>query len=98
MRDQAVAVAGKGLDVAGRAGGVAQRFAQALDGGVEAPLEVDVGVGRPQPLAEFLAAHDLARASDEREEHPKRLLLEPHLHAVLPSSAAAQVEFERTDS
>jgi hypothetical protein len=29
--------------------------------GVEAVLEIDEGVGRPEPLAEFFAAHDLPR-------------------------------------
>ena len=46
--DEAIAAAGQGLDESGAAGGVAEGFADAVDGGVDAVLVVDKGAVGPE--------------------------------------------------
>ena len=50
FRNEAVAAAGQGFDVAGAGGGIAEGLANFVDGGVEAVVEVDEGVGGPKLL------------------------------------------------
>ena len=47
---------------------IAERPPNLLDRGVEPVLEIDEGVGFPEPFAQFLPGHDLARAFEQRRE------------------------------
>ena len=52
-RDEAIAPAGNRLDVTGLRGGIAEGFAQLVDRGVEAVVEVHDGVVAPEALPHF---------------------------------------------
>ena len=60
--DEAVAAAGKRLDIARGFGGIAEHFAKPRDGVVKAMVEIDEGVGGPNLVAKLLAGHDIAGA------------------------------------
>ena len=69
-RNEAVAAPGDGLNEAGRLCRVAQRFAQAVDDGVQAVLEVDERAVRPEPLAQLLAGDQVARTAPAARPAP----------------------------
>ena len=81
-RDEAIASARQRLDEARVVGRVAERLAQLLDRRVEGVVEVDEGVGRPEPFAHRLAGDDLARAFQEHRQQLKRLVLQLQSDAV----------------
>ena len=60
--DETIAPTGKGFDVAGFLGGVAQRCAQSLNRVINAVVEVDEGVRRPDFLTQFVPGDDLPRS------------------------------------
>jgi hypothetical protein len=71
--DETVAATGQGLDEAGIIGGVAEGFAELVDGGVEAVAEIDKGVLRPDALAELIAGDELAGVFEESGQNLKGL-------------------------
>ncbi|HWI69760.1 MAG TPA: hypothetical protein VNS88_15530, partial [Nitrospiraceae bacterium] len=73
---------------------VTQRVAQTPDSGVEAMVEIDIGVGRPKVVAQFLPRDDLARAFKQLGEYLKRLLLQLDLDAIAAKLSGAQVELK----
>jgi hypothetical protein len=73
--DKPVASSRKRFDVSRRVGRVTQRAAQPSHGGVDAVLEVDVCVGRPQSRAELVAAQYLARSLQQSLQEAEALAL-----------------------
>ena len=67
--DEAVATLGEGLNIAGAFGGVAEGFADLVDGGAEGVVEVDDGVAAPEAELEVVAGDDLSGALEERGEN-----------------------------
>src|ERR1039457_6145095 len=59
--DEAVAAPGERFDEAGVLGGVAQSVTDAIDGAIEAAVEVHDRVVRPDPLLQLFPRPDLAR-------------------------------------
>jgi hypothetical protein len=57
-------------------------------------VEIDKGVGRPEPLAEFLPGHQFARLFEEQGQNLKGLVLQFDSETVLSEFAGAQVQFE----
>ena len=66
------------LDEPRLVGIVAERSAQALDGGVQAVLEVDEGAVRPETMTQLVARDDFARALEHEPENLERLILKAH--------------------
>ncbi|MGB9105684.1 MAG: hypothetical protein WCC59_13065 [Terriglobales bacterium] len=80
--NEAVTAFWQGLDVARMLGGIAQRLAQAGDGGVQVVVEVDEDVVPPEPPVQFLAGDNFARVFEQRGKHLERLVAEVDPHAV----------------
>ena len=86
-RNEAVAAPGNGLDEAGRLRGIAQRFAQAVDDGVQTVLEVDERAVRPEALAQLLARDQIPGPIQQLDQHFERLFLQADEHARLAQLA-----------
>jgi len=82
------------LDVARRVGIVVEHLAQLLDMRVQAVLEVNKGILRPEMTPEFLAGHQLAGPVEEKRKHSDRLALDLELQAAFPELGRPLVEFE----
>ena len=92
---QTVTTAGQGFDVARIVGGGPQCLAQPIHGGADAVLELHYGVIRPQPLADFFAAHHFAGMLQQHRENQKGLFGETNrLGTVLAQLTGAKVEFK----
>ena len=98
FRDEAVAAAGQGFDVAGSGGGVSEGLADFVDGGVEAVVEVDEGVGGPELLLQLFAGDDFSGALEQQGEDLERLALQAELDSALAQFACAEVEFEDSEA
>ena len=70
-RDEAIASFGECLDKAGTVGGVAEGFADLVDGGAEGVVEVNDRVTTPETQLELLPGDDLAGVLEERGENFK---------------------------
>ncbi len=63
-----VAFSGDRLDVARYLGGVAKRVPQATNGVVQAVVELDIRVFRPERTAEFFARYHLSRTAQQGQQ------------------------------
>ena len=95
--DEAVAALGERLDIAGAVGGVAEGFADLVDGGAEGVVEVDDGVTTPEAELEVFAGDDLSGALEERGENLKGLRLQLDAETGLPEFAALEVHLEEPE-
>lgn len=66
--DKPVSAAGKRFDVGRHVGGIVQDFAEFVDRGVEAVIEVDEHVARPKEVAELFASDKMAGILDQEGE------------------------------
>jgi hypothetical protein len=76
----------------------AQRIAQPLDGGIEAMIEVDEGVRRPEFAAQFLSGNQFSRPFKQRRQHLQRLFLELYLLSPLAQFPSVEIDLERTET
>ena len=98
VREKAVAAFRDGLDEAGSAGGIAEGAPDLGDRGVQARVEFDEGLVRPDELPQFLARDQLARPAHQEAENPGRLLLEGHAAAVAMQDPRVEIELERPET
>ena len=96
--DEAVASAGEGLDEAGVVGGVAEGFADFVDGGAEGVVEVDGGVFAPETELEVFAGDDFAGFLEECSEDFEGLALDLDASARFPQFFCLQVGFEEAEA
>ena len=96
--DEPVASPWQGLDVARAIGGVAENLAKAGDGGVNAMLEIDENVARPELLTDFLARDELGRALEQHEEDLEGLLLHADAGTTLAEFTGADVRLKNPES
>ena len=96
--DKTISAAGQSFNEAGIAGRVAQRFSDLVHRRVQAVIEVNEGVSRPELFAEFLASHDSAGAFQQNSEHCERLFLDSEACAVLAKFARDQVRLKHTEA
>jgi hypothetical protein len=75
----------------------AQYVAQALHGRVDAVIELDYRVIRPELLTDFLAKNDFAGTFEQRDQYLERLVLETDPEIVLTQFGAAQIELKRSE-
>ncbi len=97
-RHQLVAPSRHGGDEAGIAGLVAEGVAHPSDGGVEAGVDVEVGVRRPQRLAQLIAGDQGGSALDEDGEQPEGEILEADVLAVPGERSFARIELEGAET
>jgi hypothetical protein len=74
----------KGLDILRRFSGVPQSFPQALDGIVDAVVEVNKRVGGPYPPLKFLTRGNFTGLLQQDLQNLKWLFLKPDLGPVAP--------------
>jgi hypothetical protein len=91
---EAVAATGQSLYKARLLSGIVQRFAQTFDHAVQAMLEIDVGIGRPQPLGQLVTGNQLAGSFQKHGQNLERLFLQIKLAAIDRKFPRPQVEFE----
>src|SRR5579872_3297280 len=82
------------LHIARATGRIPQRVAQPLDGGVDAVVELDHGIIRPQRLADLVAEHHVTGMLEHHEKNAERLLVQPDLDALLAQFGRANIELE----
>ena len=73
---KAVAFARNGLDVERPTGGIAERLAELVDGGIYVGVVVYVRVGGPEAYAQLFAGNDFARFFEECQKNLINLPLE----------------------
>jgi hypothetical protein len=78
--------------------GFAQGISEFLDGGVDAVVEFDDGIIRPQVQADFLAQHYLTAMLQQHGQDSERLFLQSDPPPMLAQLASANVEFERSEA
>ncbi len=76
----------------------AQRVAQPLDGSIQAMIEIDEGVRRPELAAQFLSGDKFSRAFKQRRQHLKRLFLELYLLSPLAEFPGVEIHLERAET
>src|SRR5579863_10317997 len=94
-RDEPVSTLGKRLYEDRIFGGIPERGAQTLQGGVETAVEFHVSVGGPEFLAQFLARHDLAVALQKNGEETERQVLQADAHSLAQEFAIRQIDLEQ---
>ena len=90
-RDEPVTTLGQRLDETRVFRGIAEGLAELVHRFVEAVIEIDPGVRRPEPLPQLLAQHDLTVSLEKHLQDSEGLVLESDLHATLAHLARAQV-------
>src|SRR6516225_2866245 len=82
------------FDKAGFFGRIVQALAQPRYRGVQAMVEIDKRVYRPELQAQLLARDQFARTLQQHAQHAQGLFLEAHAPALLAQFSRAQVHFE----
>src|ERR1019366_8038705 len=94
LREETVTSAGQSLDEARFLGRISQRFAQPIHCLVEALIEIDKGGGRPQPLYEIVATHQLAGTLEQGRQDLERFSLQFMLLPMADEFAGPQIELK----
>jgi hypothetical protein len=89
-----VAATWQSLDIERSLGGIAQGFPQAIDGIVDAMIEVDEGVRRPNSPLQLVALDYLSGLLQENLKDLKRLFLKPDLGSVSAQFSRVLIQFK----
>ena len=95
--DETVAPTSEGLDEAGVVGGIAEGFADLVDGGAEGVVEVYGGVFAPETELEFFTRDDFSGVLEEGGQDFEGLALNLDSFASLPEFTALKVGFEEAE-
>src|SRR5215469_10344474 len=95
--NETVAAARYGFDKARAIGGISQRVAQPGYGAVEALIELDESVRRPDVFAQLFAADDLSAIFQQKAQDLERLVLQLDPGTLLAQFTAVQVEFKHPE-
>jgi hypothetical protein len=93
-RNKTISSLRQSLDEARGLGVVAEHNTQAVDCLIQAVIEINVEIVRPQSLSEVVANEDLAGTFPQCEERLKRLVLQFEPYAVLAQLARSGIRFE----
>jgi hypothetical protein len=93
--DKTIAAAWERFDVAGIVRGIAERFTEAHDGGIQAVVEINESVTGPEALLQFLASDHFAAMFEKDGENLAGLFLKFYPNAMFAQFAGAEVEFVR---
>ncbi len=86
------------LNEDGRFRGFAESVPQPLDGRIQAVIEVDEGVCRPELATQFLPGNQFSRSFKQRCQHLKGLFLELYLLSPLAQFPCVEIHLERTET
>src|SRR5262245_13386096 len=75
-------------------GGIAERVAESLDGGIDPVALFNHRPVGPKPFADLLTEHNLSGMLKQHRQQSERLFLQPHLLAATAQFCRAEVEFE----
>jgi len=81
-RNKFVAPPRYGFDESRLFGGIAEGFSQPVHRRIEAMLEIDKGVARPEPAMQLLPTDQVSRLFQQNGQDLKRLALQPDFRAV----------------
>src|SRR5262245_46953403 len=96
--DESVAALRQGLDESGTFGRIPERLAQAVHRRVQAVVEIDERVSRPELLAEFVASNEIAAAVHEEQKDVEWAAAQLDDAALLAQFAQAAVDFEQAEA
>ena len=96
--NEAIPSSSQRLNEDGRVRRFAQRIAQPLDGGIQAVIEVNEGVRRPESAAQFLSGNHFPRSFKQRCQYLKGLFLELYLLSPLAQFPGLEIHLERTET
>ena len=96
--DKAVSTAGQRFDKTRARCGIAQRLPNLVDRRIQAVVEIDKGVGRPDLLPQIVAGDHPSGIFKQRGQDLERLFLQPDSGAILAQFAGRQVDFEDAES
>src|SRR5207253_6392605 len=85
------------LDEARVFGRIAQSLTEPVDGGIEAVIEVDERVSRPQTLPQLVASDDIAAALEQQDEDVERAAAQLHAAPLFHELARAAVNLEHPE-
>src|SRR5262249_11674219 len=97
-RDKAISPPVERLDKARVVSVVAERLPDAANGLVEALLEIDERIERPQLFLQLLTSNHLARPLQQQGEHIQRLPCELNLHSLPAQLSCSKIQFEDTEA
>ena len=92
--DEAVAPPRQGLDIDRLFRRFTQCVAQSFDSRIDAVIELDDGVVRPEPLPDVLAQHHLARVIEQHEQDLEGLVLKANADSVFAQFGRSNVQLE----
>src|ERR1700722_2679182 len=90
--EETISPARHGFDEPGILRRITEGVPQSPNGGVQAVIEIDEGVRRPEPVAQLLAGHDFAGLLQKLCQYLERLLLELDLQPLAAQFTGAQIE------
>ncbi len=93
-RNEPISSSRNSLDKRRFLGRVAERLTRLSYGRVQTVLEIDERIGLPQPLAQFLASHDLTSPLDERKEDLTRVFLQANGSAIAVQLPVGSIQLE----
>jgi hypothetical protein len=93
-KNEAVAASAHGLYELGLFGRIPQSLPHFVDGGGQAVVKIDEGIGRPQAQAQLFARDHFSRKLQEHSEQAKRLLLKSYLYTLLAQLPRPEVNLE----
>jgi len=93
-RNESIAESRERFDVPRTLGGIAENDAQAIRCRVETSFEVDEDIRGPEPFAQLIACHDLARPLQKGVQELEGLALQSDFDTVFAQLAGARIELE----
>jgi hypothetical protein len=95
---EAVAAAGEGLDKSWAGCGIAESFADAIDGGVDTVFVVDEGAVGPQLAGDLLASEELAGPVEQHQEYLEGLGVELYAETLPAKFPCGTVCLENSEA
>jgi hypothetical protein len=93
---EAVAAACDCLDESRIFSRISKGITKSANGRVKAVVEIHEGVGRPEPIAEFLARDDIAGSLQQVSKNLEGLFLQFDTHTTAAQFASSQIELEQS--
>jgi len=74
--------------------GIPKRFANLVDGSIQAIIEIHKRIRRPQLAPQFLSRHNLPGILQQQRQHLERLILQTNLQPALAELAGRKVHLK----
>src|SRR6267378_676013 len=93
-RDESVSATSKSLDETRIGRGIAQRLANLVYSSIQAVIEIDERIGRPDLLPQVITRNHTPGIFQQHAENLKRLLLQTHSSAILAELSSGEVHLK----